>query len=211
MSAQKLDPKDPASPRKVFLFSGHMIDAPDRSVPRFPPDKEKIAGRAIAQKLDELDAGECDLALCSGACGGDLLFAEACLRNGLRLQLYLPFATPQFVERSVRFAGGAWVERFERVRHHAQTTLLILPDKVASVEPPLNPYQRNNLWMLDEAFQFGAAKVEFICLWDGLGGDVPGGTRHMVETVAKTSAHAHVIDTRRLFIGAAKPRPGKAV
>jgi hypothetical protein len=27
-------------PRKVALFSGHMIDAPGREKPRFPPDKE---------------------------------------------------------------------------------------------------------------------------------------------------------------------------
>ena len=69
----------PFEPRYVFLFSGHMIDAPGRCRPRFPPDKEKIAAQAIAKKLDELGAGPGDLALCGGACGGDLLFAEACL------------------------------------------------------------------------------------------------------------------------------------
>ena len=30
----------PQPPRKVVLFSGHMIDAPGREKPRFPPDKE---------------------------------------------------------------------------------------------------------------------------------------------------------------------------
>ena len=67
------------APRQVFLFSGHMIDAPDRKDPRFPSDKEPIAATAIAAKLDALGAGPDDLAFCGGACGGDLLFAEACL------------------------------------------------------------------------------------------------------------------------------------
>ena len=35
---------NPVGPRKVVLFSGHMIDAPGRKKPRFPSDKEAIAG-----------------------------------------------------------------------------------------------------------------------------------------------------------------------
>jgi hypothetical protein len=36
--------------------------------------------------------------------------------------------------------------------------------------------ERNNLWILQSAMRFGADKVEFICLWNGRGGDGPGGT-----------------------------------
>ena len=32
--------KPPIVPRYVFLFSGHMIDAPGRKEPRFPPEKD---------------------------------------------------------------------------------------------------------------------------------------------------------------------------
>ncbi len=35
-------------PRRVFLFSGHMLDAKGRKPPRFPPERESIAARAIA-------------------------------------------------------------------------------------------------------------------------------------------------------------------
>ena len=56
-------------PRRVFLFSGHMIDAPDRVEPRFPASQEAVAARAINNTLDTLKAGPEDLALCSGACG----------------------------------------------------------------------------------------------------------------------------------------------
>ncbi len=40
--------RNDSSPRKVALFSGHMIDAPGRAKPRFPPDKEPLAANAIA-------------------------------------------------------------------------------------------------------------------------------------------------------------------
>ena len=39
------------SPRKVVLFSGHMIDAPSRTKPRFPRDKEPIAAAGDRRRL----------------------------------------------------------------------------------------------------------------------------------------------------------------
>ncbi len=79
------------TPRKVFLFSGHAIDSTARPEPRFPASMETIAKMAIEEKLKELEAGPDDLALCAGSCGGDLLFAEACLQRGLRLELRIPY------------------------------------------------------------------------------------------------------------------------
>ena len=75
-----------------------MIDAPGRESPRFPAGKEPAAAGAISGKLDELGAGSTDIALCSGACGGDLLFAEACLARGIHLQIRIPFDEPTFLK-----------------------------------------------------------------------------------------------------------------
>jgi tetratricopeptide (TPR) repeat protein len=117
-------------PRQVFLFSGHMIDAPNRPTPRFPADKESLATWAITAKLEELGAGPEDLALCGGACGGDLLFAEACLTRGVRLQIHLPFDEPEFLQRSVNYAGDGWRERFYAVKKNDKTRLLVMPDEL---------------------------------------------------------------------------------
>src|SRR5690349_14580778 len=54
----------PREPRQVLLFSGHMVDAPDRPQPRFPPRMVPAAARRIAEVLDGLQAGPDDLALC---------------------------------------------------------------------------------------------------------------------------------------------------
>ena len=69
----------PDGPRQTILFTGHMVDAPDRAVPRFPATRVDAAAHRIAAVLDEIGAGPEDLALTQGAAGGDLLFAEACL------------------------------------------------------------------------------------------------------------------------------------
>jgi hypothetical protein len=65
-----------------------MVDALDRSPPRFPPDKEPLAAATIGKLLDELGAGANDAAISSGACGGDLLFVESCLQRRLRVEIY---------------------------------------------------------------------------------------------------------------------------
>src|SRR5271157_574662 len=121
----------PQSPRKVVLFSGHMIDAPDRAKPRFPPDKEPIAARAIASALADLGVGPPDLCICGGACGGDLLFAEAALARSARLELYIPFDEPPFLEKSVDFAGDDWRARYFAAK--ASATLHVAPRELGSL------------------------------------------------------------------------------
>ena len=126
-------PKENWNPRKVFLFSGHMIDAPGRKPTRFPPDKEEIAAKVLFKKLGDSDANSEDLGLCGGACGGDLLFAEACLKLNVGLQLRIPFEEPKFLQESVNFAGKNWRDRFFKVKNHKNTELLILPEELGQL------------------------------------------------------------------------------
>src|SRR5215467_1449634 len=93
-------------PNAVVLFSGHMIDAPDRKTPRFPIGKEPVAAAAIADALSSIGVARGDLAICGGACGGDLLFAEACLARDMRVEVFIPFDEPTFLAESVDFAPG---------------------------------------------------------------------------------------------------------
>ena len=131
---------DDQSPRKTVLFSGHMIDAPGREKPRFPPDKEPVAGRAIASALADLGVGPSDLSICGGACGGDLLFAEAALAHGARLELYIPFEEPTFLEKSVDFAGSDWRARYFAAK--ASGTLHVAPRERGPTQAGEDPYER---------------------------------------------------------------------
>ncbi|HRH79900.1 MAG TPA: TRAFs-binding domain-containing protein [Thiobacillaceae bacterium] len=189
----------PWQPRRVFLFSGHMIDAPGRAQPRFPADKEAVATQAIAAKLDELGMGADDLAICGGACGGDTLFAEAALARGCRVWLCAQFPEAEFLQASVAFAGGAWVGRYYAIKDHPLTRLRIQTDDLGPLPVGGNPYERNNLWQLYTALAHGPDKVRFVALWNGGGGTGPGGTQHMVETVRRHAGRVSILDTGELF------------
>ena len=54
LDAQILEGRLSMPPRFVWLFSGHMIDAPDRQVPRFSASQEPVAARAIAAALAKI-------------------------------------------------------------------------------------------------------------------------------------------------------------
>lgn len=194
----EMSTQEPAvPPRKVLLFSGHMIDAPGRAEPRFPPGQEGIAGRAIAEAVESIGAGSEDLAICGGACGGDLLFAEAALARGAALEIYIPFEEPTFLENSVTFADADWHARFDAAK--ARAALHVLPLERGTTGDGENAYERNNLWMLESAMRFGPEKVELVCLWNGQAGDGPGGTRHMMQEVERRAGHTHWLDTTKLW------------
>ncbi len=184
-------------PRKVVLFSGHMIDAPGREKPRFPADKESIASRAIAGALADLHMGSDDLGVCGGACGGDLLFAEAVLGRSALVEIYIPFEESNFLETSVDFADKDWRERFFAAK--ARSALHIAPHELGPLNEGQDPYERNNRWILDAAVRFGADKVDFVCLWNGEGGDGPGGAQHMMEEVRQRGGRIRWLDTRTLW------------
>lgn len=192
----------PWQPRRVFLFSGHMIDTPDRAEPRFPASQEKTAAAAIAARLDELgmgEGGEQDLAICGGACGGDTLFAEAALRRACRVHLHLQFSEADFLQASVVFAGESWIDRYYAIKEHALTQIRLQPDELGPPPKGTNAYVRNNLWQLYTALAHGVDKVRFVGLWNGGGGSGPGGTQNMVETVRRYAGRVSIIDTRQLF------------
>lgn len=194
---QRLRPPE-KQPRQILLFSGHMVDAPDREVPRFPLEKVPQAEAAIAGVLDRLGAGPEDLALTQGASGGDLIFAEACQARGVKLQLLQPYPEPDFIERSVVPALGDWPGRYYRVKAKLapEQSLRCMINELGKLGG--NAYERCNLWLLNNALAYGPEKVRFVCLWDGGDGDGLGGTRHMLEQVKKRTGQVIWLDTRKL-------------
>ena len=193
--------EDRWQPRQVFLFSGHLVDAPDRPTPRFPADKASIAAQRIAEVLDQSGAGPDDLALTQGACGGDLLFTEACLQRGVKVHWLQPFREPDFIQKSVVRCSEAWRQRYLDAKARLAGPIRSAPEELGS--PPAGavpgyPYERCNLWLLYTALACGVDKVRFICLWNGEGGDGPGGTEHMYNEVKNRTGRVTWIDTRAI-------------
>ncbi len=197
---QRLKPPEGQwQPRQVLLFSGHMVDAPDRPTPRFPLDKVPLAEAAIAKALDDFGAGPDDLAFTQGASGGDLVFAEACLARGVKLQLLQPFPEADFIERSVAPAAGDWRGRYYAVKAKLEKDRppRCCPKELG--ESTRDPYERCNLWLLYTTLAYGPGKVRFVCLWNGQSGDGPGGTQHMIQEVKKRTGQVDWLDTRKMW------------
>ena len=141
---ERLQRQTGGEPRQVILFSGHMVDGPDRKEPRFPESKTEAAGRRVRAILEQLSSGPTDLAISGAACGGDLLFAQACLERGLRVELRVPMPENEFLDASVNFAGAHWRDLHDRVKAHPNSKILILPQELGPTQPGVTAFERNN-------------------------------------------------------------------
>jgi hypothetical protein len=199
-------PSATPAPAHVILFTGHRIDAPGRKEPRFPPEKEAVARERIKQKLAErLDQikGSAPRGLSGAASGGDILFLEICQELGIPRDLYLALPPDAFCKASVEDAGGDWVKRFyDLVAAHPNFRTLAenktLPEWLRG-KPNYDFWKRNNLWMLHNAIAVAGRNITLIALWNGEGGDGPGGTQDMVQQVENLQARTIIIDTRKEF------------
>ena len=192
------EPASTDAPRLVLLFSGHRVDPPGRVPARFSHDKVRSAAAAIERVLDGLGAGRSDVGLTQGSAGGDLLFAEACLRRGVRLRLLLPDAEAAFLPVSVGASadGVEWLERYRAVRDALEEPPRVLPE--GQGDASTSRFERCNEWLLDSALAWGAERLRFICLWDGGPGQGPGGTADLVHAVRRRGLPVIRLDVRSL-------------
>ncbi len=75
----------------------------------------------------------------------------------------------------------------------------VLEDRLGPCPKGTSHHGRNNLWLLNSALSWGFERLHFVCLWNGEGGDGPGGTEHMVQTVRRRSGRIFVLDTTQLW------------
>lgn len=167
----------------VVAFCGHMVDAPGRTPPRFPPEREPEMREAIKRKLRELRAG---FGYSSAACGGDILFCECLLEMGASVNIVLPCPVDAFKLQSVSFAGPEWERRFHNVLGNASTLLIANASGYAA--SPADPASATALIYSNRVItglavlQAQALDVELnaVALWDGKPGDGLGGTSNVI-------------------------------
>lgn len=195
--------------RRVLLFTGHMVDTPDRTKPpRFPPAMEAVARQKIKETVQQEMAlpGGVGCGIAGGASGGDILFHEVCAELGIPTWLYLALPRAAFVAASVAPAGpqSKWIERFDALYERPQKRVRVLADSETlppwlHEKPNYDIWQRNNLWMLYNALAIDRDRVTLIALWDGEPGDGPGGTGDLVQRAKAQGAKPIVLDTREIF------------
>jgi hypothetical protein len=165
-----------------LVFTGHMIDLPDRDEPRFPASLEDAAMREIKKRIERcrqsVPATEV-AGFASGARGGDILFHEICREAGIKTAIILPFPPERFVVKSVEgVPNSEWVDRFRALWRDREHTLL---NEVMDLPETDDAYSACNIRVLELAKDYG--QVHLIALWDGKCGDGPGGTADLVEQV----------------------------
>src|SRR4051794_9581006 len=98
----------------ALLFTGHMIDSPERRKVRFPALAESRVLDAIHAAIASLRWTEpgSTVGLAGAASGGDLLFHECCEEVGIPTRVLLALEPHEFQAASVAPAGVNWVERF---------------------------------------------------------------------------------------------------
>lgn len=184
-----------------LLFTGHMIDKPDRKEPRFPASKELKVRQAIKDKLilekNKMEEGRVLCGVAGGACGGDILFHEICAELDIPTQMFLAIPREKFLVESVAFAGIDWIERFdklyEKIPHQVLSDQKELP-KWLQKKPGYDIWSRNNLWELKYSLVNGGMNMTLLALWDRKVADGPGGTEDMVNLAKKNGSKTIIID-----------------
>ncbi|HEX2078759.1 MAG TPA: tetratricopeptide repeat-containing protein [Longimicrobium sp.] len=195
-------------PGRVIVFTGHRVDAPGRGAPRFPPAAEGKARemiRAAVQAEVAAAAGRPVLGIAGAASGGDILFHEVCGELGVETQLFLVVSRDDYVRASVADGGREWVDRFNALFASRPYRFLGNSDHALELPRWLRPWKdytvwnRSNLWMLHNALAYGPEKVALVALWNGRGGDGPGGTRDMVAAAEERGVKTWVLDAAQLL------------
>ena len=197
-------PQAPAA--RMLLFTGHMVDAPDRKPPpRFPNTKRaETEARRLIQEAIEKERKEDPrplVGIAGGACGGDILFHEVCAQLGIKTELFLALPQDQFAAASVVHGGPDWVERYWRLTQQLDTRVLSQSKELPRwlrAKTDYSIWQRNNLWMLFNALATESKRVTLIALWNGAEGDGPGGTGDLVEQTRTRGQKTVVLDAKPL-------------
>jgi hypothetical protein len=156
----------------VVVVSGHMVDAPDRPRPRFPPGEVPRVDAQVRDALDDWDVGPSTTVITGGARGADLLAAEAARDRGATVRLLLALPPDEFEAKSVAIPGTDWAERFRAILRTAEVEVLEHP-------PGADIFEHTNIRIIDAARALDPEPFALI-VWNGQEGDAPGGTRDFV-------------------------------
>jgi hypothetical protein len=206
---QQAAPPKAQPPARAVLFTGHMVDAPDRPAnkARFPrtPEAEATARRMIEAALrDEMnEEGGVSLGIAGGACGSDILFHEICESFAIPTQLFLALPEAKFQVESVNRGGPSWVERYLKLCQRVPPRVLAeskeLPRWLVDKED-YDIWQRNNFWMMFNALASDARRLTLIALYNrDCDPDGPGGTAHLVHEASKWGFKILELDARELL------------
>ncbi|MCF6312146.1 MAG: TRAFs-binding domain-containing protein [Verrucomicrobiales bacterium] len=161
---------------RVVIFSGHLIDAPDRAQPRFPTSSLPHAIKEIHRTLEQWSPL---IACCSAAPGADLIFCEQVIATSNQLRIVLPFDLKTFRHYILESSDQQWLDRFDLVISQAISVVTASHgDYHESLQGPAIYDFVNRIILGSALFESQSLEVplQTLALWDGLPAPAPGGT-----------------------------------
>ncbi len=172
----------------VVVEAGRRVDAPDASVPRFPPSNVN----SVRQRIREFFAREKPIALvCSGACGADLLALQVAGEKHVKRYVILGAEPAEFRKTSVADRPGNWGELFDQVIKSAKVEVLKVPEGQEG-------YLETNLKLLDRAQALAkehATSVEALVIWNEKSRGPDDVTAHFMQQAKKRGIGVTEIST----------------
>ena len=180
----------------VVVFSGHMVDAAGRPIPRFTAEMEPAVREEIRAYLQKVKAG---FGYSSAACGGDIIFCECLLAMNAKVNLVLPCPVNTFRRQSVSIGGPDWERRFNDVLAKATSTLIANSTGLGASHDDgansLGLVYANRILTGLAALQAESLDLELrpIALWDGRPAEQKGGTGNVVAEWENRKFNPHIV------------------
>jgi len=179
----------------VVAFTGHMIDAPGRTAPRFPASLEPAVAAAVRAWIATLDR---PVFYGSAACGADIIVLEAALAAGAEVNVVLPFDRKDFIASSVSIGGERWLARFEAALAGATRIVPATEERHLGDDVLFEHAAR----LVDGLAVLRAAQLQarprLLCVIDPAAGGQVGGTRSAFERWTRCIGAPDVIDLAAL-------------
>lgn len=177
---------------RIAVFSGHLIDSPLKTTPRFPVELETEVKRKIRECILQENIR---IGYASAACGSDILFHEVLAELGRESHIVLPYDESEFLEDSVLVAGGGeWEERFFRVMKNAEDITTASPHRL---DASGLSYEYANQIMLGQSIIHAnrlLGKLFPIAVMNKEEDYIPGGTSSSVRQWRKMGYDVRIID-----------------
>jgi hypothetical protein len=153
----------------VLLFYGYPLDKPDQLPERFPSSNAAAVETMVERILDEWQVGKHDLAICSCATEGDIIFAEACLRLGAHVRLLLLEPSPG---ATLGFLNENWANRFSDLVEKCASDIWYHRRELGDPVDAAALKRRHSRWMVNTARMEAEGGTEHtrlyaLLLWDG--------------------------------------------
>ncbi len=195
---------EPQSQVQAFLFTGHMIDAPETKAARFPESVVENARKVISQELEKHKADSNDHCfMCGASSGGDIIFIEECIKREMTVNIHMPYDEPHYIAHFVK--KNDWVERYYKIRSSDKVFFHYQKDRVGIPRKDTDPYHRNIRWTLYCSLQMGIDKLHLIALWDGKSDSAQDADGErvscMIDNMRSRGGRVIHLDTKKLIPG----------